>query len=360
MEMLSVVHVTPRYFPFIGGMEYVVKSLAEEMSKIGHDVTVFTLNSMGGLPRKERLNEVNIERFFGFSVHNAYHFPGPKFLASLLRKNPDVVHVHNIHALTSFLGWIEQKTRRKVRVILTPYYHGSGHGKGRNFLWFVYRHVAAKVIWSADVLHTVSILEAEIVQKHFNRQSVVVENGVNEDISSVKWNPERGRILYAGRVEEYKGLQYIAKLVKHLRENWMPEAKFVIVGDGNYKNRLLNLVEQMRLPYESYPFLPRQQYLSQLSRAHTLALFSKRESYPQSVNEAQAIGIPVLISGQWVTAFCYRPRTYAVDLALSDRELAERVARFLEKASRQPRARVPLWKEVVEQRYMDIYRGHLD
>jgi glycosyltransferase involved in cell wall biosynthesis len=361
METLSIVHITPRYFPFIGGMEYVVKSLAEEMSKIGHDVTVFTLDSTGVLPRKETVNKVSVQRFFGFSVHNAYHFPGLKFLASLLRKNPDVVHVHNIHALTSFLAWIERKTKRKVRVILTPYYHGSGHRKARNFLWLIYRHVAAKIVWSADVLHTVSTLEAKLVQRHFNRQPVIVENGVNGDIRTVTWNPEKGRILYAGRVEKYKGVQFIAKLVKSLRERWIPEAKFVIVGEGSYKKSLLNLVEKMKLPYESYPFLPREKYLSQVSRAHALALFSERESYPQSVNEAQAIGVPVLITGQWITAFRHRPRTLVVDLALSDQKLAERVAWFLEEeASRQPKAQVPLWREVIERRYMDMYRGHLN
>jgi len=341
-------------------MEYVVKSLTEEMSKIGHDVTVFTLDSSQKLPRKERVNGVTIKRFFGFSVHNAYHVPGPKFLTSLLREKPDVVHVHNIHALTSLLTWIEQKTDGRVRVILTPYYHGAGHRKVRNFLWLIYRQVASKVVRSADVIHAVSMLEAELVQRHFNREAVVVENGVSEDVSSVRWNPEKGRVLYAGRIEEYKGIQHVVRLVSCLRQRWIPEAKIVVVGEGNYKDSLLSLIERMKLPYESYPFLTRKKYLSEVSRAHALALLSERESYPQSVNEAQAIGVPVLIAGWWVTAFSYRPRSYVADLSLPDLVLAERVARFLEEAQRQPRAQVPLWREVVEHRYMNIYRGYLD
>jgi len=359
MKRLRVVHVTPRYFPFIGGMEYVVKSLAEGMAKIGHDVTVFTLNSIGRLSQRERVNGVTVERFFGLSVHNAYHVPGPKLLASLLYGKPDVVHVHNIHALTCLLTWMKRKTSR-TRMILTPYYHGAGHGKTRDFLWLIYKRVASEVIWSADVLHTVSALEAELVQRHFNREAVVVENGVDEDIKFIERRPEEGRILYAGRIEEYKGIQHIARLVHCLRQYLMPEARIVIVGEGYYKNNLLNLIQRMRLPYESYPFLPREEYLSQLSRAHALALFSEKESYPQSVNEAQAMGVPVLIAGQWVTAFSHRTRTYVADLTLSDRELAEKVARFLEEADRQPQAHVPIWGEVIEDEYMKIYDGRLD
>jgi len=358
METLSVVHVTPRYFPFIGGMEYVVKSLAEEMSRIGHDVTVLTLNHVGRLPRKERVDGVTVERFSGFSIHNAYHVPGPKFLFSLLREKSDVVHVHNIHALTCLLTLV--KKNNGSRMILTPYYHGAGHGRTRNLFWLSYKRLASKVIWSADVLHTVSSLEAKLVQRHFNREAVVVENGVDEDINSVEWSPEEGRILCAGRIEEYKGVQHVARLVKCLRQHWMPEAKIVIVGVGNYKNKLLNLIEGMKLPYESYPFLPREKYLSELSRAHAFALLSGKESCPQSVNEAQAMGVPVLIASHWATAFSHRPRTYVADLTLSDQKLAEKVAFFLEEAHRQPQAQVPLWREVIEDEYMKIYNGHLD
>lgn len=359
METLNIVHVTPRYLPSIGGVEYVVKSLAEGMSKIGHDVTVFTLDSSQGLPRKERMNGVTIKRFFGFSVHNAYHVPSPKFLTSLLREKPDVVHVHSIHALTSLLTWIERKINGKVRVILTPYYHGVGHSKVRNFLWLVYRQVASKIVQSADVIHVVSVLEAELVQRHFNREAVVVENGVSEDVHSVRWNPEKGRVLYAGRIEEYKGIQHVVRMVSCLRR-WIPEAKIVVVGEGDYKNSLLSLIEEIELPYESYSFLPRKKYLLEVSRAHALALFSERESYPQSVNEAQAIGIPVLIAGRWAAAFCHRPRSYVVDFSLSDLVLAKRVARFLEEAPRQPQAQIPFWRAVVEYRYMNIYCGYSD
>jgi len=32
--------VAPRYYPHIGGVEYVVKSVAERLARMGHDVIV--------------------------------------------------------------------------------------------------------------------------------------------------------------------------------------------------------------------------------------------------------------------------------------------------------------------------------
>jgi glycogen synthase len=37
---MRIVYVTSSYYPQIGGMEYVIKSVAERLAKMGHEVAV--------------------------------------------------------------------------------------------------------------------------------------------------------------------------------------------------------------------------------------------------------------------------------------------------------------------------------
>jgi len=39
---MRLLFIAPGYHPRIGGVEYVVKSVAERLAKAGHDVTVLT------------------------------------------------------------------------------------------------------------------------------------------------------------------------------------------------------------------------------------------------------------------------------------------------------------------------------
>jgi len=37
---MRIVYVAPGYYPQIGGIAYVIKSVAERLAKMGHEVTV--------------------------------------------------------------------------------------------------------------------------------------------------------------------------------------------------------------------------------------------------------------------------------------------------------------------------------
>jgi hypothetical protein len=77
-------------------------------------------------------------------------------------------------------------------------------------------------------------------------------------------------------------------------------------------------------------------------------LLSEKESYPQSINEANAIGVPVVVVEPWGLNFSGRSRTLITKLSKSDRELAEEIAAFLDEAKGQPRPKVPTWSQVVD------------
>jgi glycosyltransferase involved in cell wall biosynthesis len=135
---LNIAFVAPRYHPHIGGVEYVVKSVAERLNRMGHDVTVLAGELEVERPREEVVGGVRVVRWPTWSPGDAYHVPRlrgelRRVLLELARW-ADVIHVHSVHSIISMyaLGVVKSLG---VRVVVTPYYHGTGHTLFRRLLW---------------------------------------------------------------------------------------------------------------------------------------------------------------------------------------------------------------------------------
>mgnify|MGYP001599773116 CR=1 FL=1 len=89
---MKIVHISPLYYPCIGGAEFHLKEVCEGLAKRGHDITVLTSNIRrssdlwkgvsGGLPEVESINRVKIIRLepeggaLGKIVRRSLDLPG--------------------------------------------------------------------------------------------------------------------------------------------------------------------------------------------------------------------------------------------------------------------------------------------
>jgi len=357
---MRMLFVSPTYYPNIGGVEYVVKSVAERLSRLGHDVTVLAGKPYIHEPIEEVLNGVRVVRWPTWIPRGAYHFPRYRgMLESTLRelvRGVDIVHLHNVHAvLPVWAGMRLRKLGFTGRIVVTPYYHGTGHTMLRRSLWAPWRPIVGRLLRSVDAVTTVSRLEARLVREHFGVEAVTVENGVDEVVLKFEWRPS-GYAMYSGRIERYKNVHRLASIVGILNKKYGLGLKLKVFGNGSYKDRLLEILEELRVDFEIEPFQPFEKYIENLSHASFLGLLSEKESYPQSINEANAIGVPAVVAKPWGENFSGRSRTLVVDPMKSDEEIAGEVHRFLEEAPKQPRPRVPTWSEVALI-YLSIYNG---
>mgnify|MGYP001770620783 CR=1 FL=1 len=359
---MRLLHISPSYHPHIGGVEYVVKSVAERLARMGHEVTVLAGEPSIDKPVEEEVNNVSVTRWPVWSPNGAYHIPRRRSkLTEWLRRNSrnvDVIHFHSVH---SVLPVYSLNVLKDVDVwkVFTPYYHGTGHTVFRRFLWVSWRYFVKRLLRYVNVVHTVSKLEAELVERDFCIKALPIENGVDEWVLSVSWSP-RGYVMYSGRIERYKNIHRLGSVVRILNRVYGLDLELKVFGRGPYRESLRRYLEGLGIRFSLEEPQPFEKYIENLSQASLFGLLSEKESYPQSVNEANAIGVPVAVAEPWGRNFSGRSRTLIVSLNESDEAIAKKIADFLHNAPREPRPVVPSWSEVtsiyLERLYKENYR----
>jgi len=351
--------VSPTYYPRIGGVEYVVKSVAERLAKAGHEVAVLAGEPGIDEPVEEEVNGVRVVRWPTWAPGGAYHIPRRRGrLESALREllgGADMIHIHSIHAVLPV--WIGLRLRElgfSGRIVVTPHFHGSGHTHFRRILWIPWRLYLRRLFDSLNIVHAVSDYEAKLLRESFGVEALVVEHGVEEDVLGYDWRPG-DYAMYSGRLEKYKNIERIARVVRVLSEMGL-KLRLEVYGEGPYKRKLDEELRRIGVEYRLEGFQPRSVYLEKLSKARLFALLSEKEAFGQSANEANAIGVPTVVARPWGEHFAKRLRTLVVDLSERDEEIAEEVLRLLEEAPKQTKPRVPTWSEVAP-RYLSMYEG---
>lgn len=360
---MKIAFVTPKYPPFVGGIEYVVKSISERLVRLGHEVTVYTLDPTGKLPNAQQHNGVYIKRYLGFTPGGSYWLPASsKFLLDLVNEKAEVVHTHGLHSLTTFAVWLAKKTGAKWKLVISTHYHGRGHSWHASLSWKFYRPIAKKILQYATAIHVVSPWEATLIKEHFGvliSKLHLIPNGVDEEILKYTWNPPMHiRLTYAGRLNGYKRIDLLVKALPFLLKFDM-DAELVIIGCGPDEPRIKHLATLLKVHDHIilHPFLTRKQYFEEVSHSTYLVNLSSVEAYALSVAEALAIGTPVIITN--TSALTHYKNKRKVKL-LPANPTPEQVAQaaLTSVLNDKSRARLPLWNEIAHE-ILSIYLQHL-
>jgi glycosyltransferase involved in cell wall biosynthesis len=339
---MRILFIAPSYYPHIGGVEYVVKSVAERLAKAGHEVTVVAGEPNTDKPYEEVVNGVRVARWPIWSPGNAYHIPRKRgelerFLKELARE-VDVVHVHSVHSIfTVYAGLVIANSSASSRIIVTPHYHGTGHTFVRRVLWIFWRWRVAELLKKASTVHAVSKREASILASHYpgiGSKIVVIPNGVDEDVLSYRWQGRSSNyMVYAGRVEKYKRLELAVEVAKELN------LKLLIIGKGPYREKLVRYASEVyRGGVEFLELQPREKYLELVSRARYAINPSKHEAFSIFVAEALAIGTPAIVSKEIAENLEAQAKAFTRDLVIAER------------------AQIKTWSEVAQIYLNELYR----
>jgi glycosyltransferase involved in cell wall biosynthesis len=345
---MKIAEVCPRYRPYIGGVETHVEELSRRLIRKGHEVTVLSTDPSGRLPRGETIEGVAVKRFSAFAPGDSYYFSSS--LRSFLKKagDFDVVHAHGYHAFPAYYA----ASAKARKFIFTPHYHGHGHTLFRDLLLKPYALLGRRIFDRADRVICVSEFEKSLVCRDFkcDDRVEVVPNGVNKaEFEGVEPYPKGLKvILYVGRLEEYKGVQYAIRALPFL-----PWHRLHIIGKGPYKDTLAReavaagVIDRVAFMVEQ----TREELLRWYATADVFIMLSKFEAYGITVAEALTAGVPCVVANGSALSEFVGDSCNGIDLPISGEKLAEYItaARF----NGMPR-NVLDWDEVVG-RVLKVY-----
>ena len=201
------------------------------------------------------------------------------------------------------------------------------------------------------------------------RQLQIVKNGVDTDVfrPAAGWPSDGGYILFTGRLVEQKGVEYLLRAFNYVLLKF-PDVRLKIVGDGEFKEWLERLAENLMLSsyVEFIPWIQHEDLAQVYQEARIVVVPSVFEPFGMVALEAMACKRPVVASRTGglkeivqhpKTGFLAEPKDH-LDLAqwvmtlLSDSELRRRMG---EAGHARVTGEGYTWPAIAEQ-FMELYR----
>jgi glycosyltransferase involved in cell wall biosynthesis len=305
---MKILFVCENYIPHLGGVEVVIKNLAENYVKLGHKVTILT-HRIENTPLEEIIGGVKVIRVHSFGSRYLFTFSAI-FKAIKLAKENDIIQT------TTFNGappaWLAAKlTGKKVAITVHEVWVNKWQ-KVTGFSRF------------KSLVH--DLLERAIYLLPYDKY-LCVSNATKRDLLKLKIKPVKVLTIYNGFDYEFwdpnkaiseknddftfysfgragpsKGFKYLIAAIPKICEI-LPSAKFVLMfshGKANEERRknLISKIKNLGLPRNVKLLEPisYEKNRDQVKLADCVIIPSTAEGFGYAALEAVAMSIPVLVS----------------------------------------------------------------
>jgi len=293
------------FYPYRGGAEDNCFYLARELAK-NHEVHIFT-SQLKGTKKYEIIDNMHIHRYKTLFRYRYYlsFTPG---LINLLKYKLDILHVHSFGFLYHDIIFILKKLLSKTKIINTPHgpfmvlkYYNLFQKIFKLLVGNFERLVANKFY---DAVIQVNPYQHEWLTKYWIKKNKIhfVPNGISQDafkkVDNKNFIKKYGLknkfvISYLGRIQDYKGLDQVIKILPRLNKNVI----FLIMGkDAGDLLRLKNLAKELNVD-ERLIFtgeVSENDKLAGLSTSKIFILPSEWEAFGINILEAMAQGNAII------------------------------------------------------------------
>lgn len=355
-QPLRVLMVTPRYFPFMGGVETHVHEVGRRLAASGVDICVLTSDPIGNLPVHEEIEGMRIWRVRGYPPKLDLYI-APEIANVVGAEHWDILHCQSYHTFVAPLA-MAAALHHHVPYVVT--FHSGGHSSSwrnaiRQTQWTMLRPLFAR----ADRLIGVSEFEAEAFRTTLHlppEQFVVIPNGGKlPDVAAStqeETDDDAKLILAVGRLEKYKGHQRVIAAMPDVLQRF-PKAHLIVVGGGPYEPQLRQQIADMQLAehvtVRAIPANERQAMAELMARANLITLFSDYEAHPIAVMEAIALGKPVLgTQTSGLQELADKGWIQMIPLTALPSEAATAIIAQLESPMIPPQVTLPTWDDCAE------------
>jgi glycosyltransferase involved in cell wall biosynthesis len=303
---LKILMVSPQYLPLLGGYERACERLSKRLVQIGHRVTIVTERRNKNWARFEISEGVHVKRLwtiFRPRLHSVTTFVS--FLFFFLRhgRKFDIWHVHQYGSLAAVAIALGKLLNRPVVLKITS---SGSHGISSVTKTSPLPRVVCALLRRADaVVALTKETEKEALTFGIRANRIFrIGNGVEtgkfrpligleKEQLKAQLNMTENIVMSVGRLIEQKNpdglLRAWAMTHTRLSRPW----KLVLVGDGNMRQRLLELTKELEIA-DSVLFAGAQTNVQQwLGCADIYVSTSHCEGLSNTLLEAMATGLPI-------------------------------------------------------------------
>jgi alpha-1,3-mannosyltransferase len=367
---MKVLHVTPAYFPVIGGIETLVRDLVLQLRCNGIIADVLHISPANKKRSQEHLDESTVWRVPLFPNRLIGVAPGIRPILS----SYDVIHVHDPHAMALSVNVIAQgKDKKKVLSTHGGYFHTHNFSLMKKIHWGL---LAGPILKHYDDVLASSVGDRDTFKAKVPNVKLV-QNGVNvSKFASVanRVAVPATRWIYWGRISQNKRIDLLVDTVKRMRDAGL-DVRLTVAGqdfDGllpSLRDKVsgYGLNEYIRILGKS----PSDADLLKEIAAHSVFITaSEHEGFGISIIEAMAAGLVVICRNMSPinTFVTDRENGRLIDFSGSATELASLKSlcsvspdELSNMSERSRRAAVPYsWESAIKpfiQVYEDVLRG---
>lgn len=352
----------------IGGINYSVKRVCEELARTGHECCVLSVNP-GNLPSEETLNGVKIIRINSPISERLYHF-SPAIIRFLRRNlggalRPDIVHIHEYRSLLT-LQAARLLGSKRLPFVFSPHYDRLGYNT------FAGHHLMGCYKPFGSI--TFKLAETIIVNSEYTKDILLTDFGINPDkieviphgVDTLEPPANKARkapgspvsLLYAGVLTGKKSVHYIIQALSEMKKRHR-EAHLTVIGEGDRELPLKSLAGKLAVGEDIswHPPLSGEELQRRFREADTFLLLSRDESYGIVVAEALAAGTPCIVAKTTaLNEFLAEPGCFGVDYPPDPAEVADLIIRINDRDVRVgPFSRkIRTWDKVAQD-YVKLY-----
>lgn len=286
-------------FQFAGGVQEIVVQLQASLQAKGHEVKIITPRPRTHLdsPPKDMIlvgRSAKMNTPFATMVDFGFEADGDEIQAILDEEQFDVLHFHE--------PWVPLLSRQilsRSTCVNVATFHATPPATvmSKSLLGVVVPYTRS-VLNYLHAYTAVSDSAAEYVRSLTDEPVQIVPNGV--DLHRFNEQPSRSAgakktILYLGRLEKRKGVDYLVKAYARLRETH-DDVQLVVAGKGVKRKSLEKYVDQYEIPDVSFAgFVAEEDKVNLIASADLYcspALYG--ESFGIVLLEAMGVGTPVV------------------------------------------------------------------
>ena len=306
---MKIAHVSPEFYPAIGGVGQVVRELAARQVKEGNEVHVFApaWDKEKRIPSGEEIIDgIHVHRFFYWFKAGNFGTFWPQVLPSLIKGKFNVIHSHLFAHAHFIFSAIASKLSKAKHIHTTHCPWSDAHRPiiGKILMYISYNIFSRIALNYTDKVILITPWEKEFITKYADDKNklIVIPNGMsniffkkikNNDFK-IKNKIKNSIVLFFGRLNATKSPDNFVKIAKLVLKEY-PDVTFIIRGpDEGMKSIVKKLIGNEKRIILMAETIDRNEIIKMYQSSSIYALPSYREGLPLTLFEAMASGLPIV------------------------------------------------------------------